>query len=106
MTERFNSTILSVAPAPPGWRVRLCRMEVDTQTRKVETKETWDAPVVAWVLVHGEYTGGTDWTEVEPLFLDNGRLIHSTSLRRRESDLTPEPGDPRITVDIDLYEAP
>jgi hypothetical protein len=99
---RFQSEILSITTANPGWRVRVQERMTDPETRKTETVEDDDFPVVAWALVRRTSITGETYNATEPVFCENGRLVHSTEHRRLHSDVDPAPGQPKITVHIEV----
>ncbi|MFJ4368943.1 hypothetical protein ACIP4S_33095 [Streptomyces chartreusis] len=97
---RFSSEILSLTTANPGWQVHIEQRVTDPETRKTEVEEEDWFPVVAWALVKRVYVDGQTVNETEPVFSDNGRLVHSTEYRRLHSDLDPAPGQPKIRISI------
>jgi hypothetical protein len=117
-TEPFGNELIAVAPAPPGWTVRVQHIEAwmcddecepldgfcqaDGVHVRRERPET--LPVAAWATVRRHYADGEAAVKVEPLFLSNGRLINETEYRRIFSDLTPVTKLHRAsTIDVDLF---
>jgi hypothetical protein len=98
--EPFQSEILSMATANPGWHVRVRHEEFDlkTKARSIEHEDLF--PVVAWAVVKRSWLNAEPSSEAESVFLDNGSLLNETEYRRRYSDLNPSPGEPKVTVHI------
>ena len=107
--DRFQSEILSMTTAQPGWTVRatINGHKLDTH-RPARVVERWieqedEFPVVAWAVVLHQYPDGTVRKEAEPVFLDDsGRLMHETLYRYQYSDIEPQPGRPKITVSFKI----
>ncbi|MFG2025384.1 hypothetical protein [Streptomyces sp. NPDC048825] len=97
---RFSSEILSLTTANPGWQVHMQQRVTDPESRKTEVDEEAWFPVVAWALVKRVYVDGQTVNETEPVFVENGRLVHSTEYRRLHSDVDPAPGQPKMVVRI------
>lgn len=100
MNNAFANTVLSFTPAMPGFRVGVHHCETPPGGReKVVEKSTF--PVIGWVVVRDETLGGTRVEHrVEPAFLVNGRVEHTSDYRWTYSDLEPDPGEPKRTVGI------
>jgi hypothetical protein len=99
---RFSSEILSLATANPGWQVHVQQRVTDPETRTTEIEEEGRFSVVAWALVKRIYPDGQTVNETEPVFCENGRLVHSTEYRRLHSDVDPAPGQPKMVVRIEV----
>lgn len=102
--ERFNNRILSITPAEPGWSVET--QHVVSSDGKTTASEKTSHPVVLWAVVETAGVDGETFTEVEPVFYDGSKLINSTECRRLNSNVEPDPGEPKEIVRIDLKRAP
>jgi hypothetical protein len=98
--ERFNNRILSITPAEPGWQVETQLLTIEGGKTTVDEKGTF--PVVLWAVVESVGRDGIASTRVEPVFYEGSSLITATECRRLNSDVDPQPGDPKQLVRIDL----
>lgn len=101
--DRFENEVLSMATAPPGWRVRahVKAQKPGTGERWVESEEV--LPVVGWAVVACHYRDGGGGNKVEPVFLtSSGRLEHESLYRWQYTELKPQPGEPRVTVSFEI----
>ncbi|MFG2076890.1 hypothetical protein [Nonomuraea maritima] len=103
MPERFANEILSITSAAPGWQVQVTQEELDAETRKRTVIDRATYPVVAFALVKIYYYSSSEpGSEVEPVFVDGGKLINATEYQRLHSNVDPEPGDPKVYVSFKL----
>lgn len=98
MSEPFLARILSIAPIPPGFRVRVRHSEwLPGEPQK--TTERHEFPVIGWATVQPV---DREAVYVEAVFLWNGDPIHTSEYRRVWSNLKPDPGEPKQTVGIEV----
>ena len=97
---RFQSEILSISTANPGWHVHVQQLVTDPGERGAEVEEESRHPIAAWAVVKRIYADGSEGIVTEPVFVDAGALTNSTEYRRLHSDLDPAPGQPKMRVSI------
>lgn len=103
MTDRepFASKILSITSAVPGWKIRIRFTELQPGAGRPTVTDDFTVSIAAWALVE-QLEDGQPVTEVEPIFASEWRMLHATEYRRLYSDLKPEPGDPQITIPMEI----
>jgi hypothetical protein len=99
--EPFTNKILSITPAAPGWNIRIQFMELRPEAQHPVKTDDFTSSIAAWALVE-QPDGGQSITEVEPVFASEWRMCNVTEYRRLYSDLKPEPGDPQITISMEI----
>lgn len=99
MHDPFRTSILSIAAAPPGFRVDVWHYQTPDGGKQTAV-ERHKFAVIAWAVVTDE-NGATD---TEPVFLYNGKPTTASQYRRMFSDLRPAPGEPKQTVGIHVAE--
>ncbi|MEV5441411.1 hypothetical protein AB0N23_02505 [Streptomyces sp. NPDC052644] len=96
MNELFAAKILSVAPIPPGFEVRVTHTEwLPGQPQK--TTDLYEFPVIGWATVQPL---NSELVRIEPVFLWDGEPTTSSQYRGVWSNLKPDPGEPKQTVGI------
>lgn len=99
MSAPFVNTIQSIQTAPPGFRVDVSHNEIPRGgSSKVVERHKFG--IVAWAVVIDD-KGRTD---IEPVFLHNGRPTTASQYRLMYSDVQPAPGEPKLTVSIRVAE--
>ncbi|MEV8554828.1 hypothetical protein AB0L04_34100 [Streptomyces glaucescens] len=100
MRQPFEHTILSVAPIPPGFQVKVTHHET-YRGEPERTVETAYYPVIGWAVVKcDDWSSGREATSVEPVFLHSGRPVVTSEYRYMFSDLAPAPDEPKQTVGV------
>ncbi|WP_030323179.1 hypothetical protein [Streptomyces flavochromogenes] len=104
MSKPFDHTVLSVVPAPPGFRVDVHHYETPPGG-KATTAEQHKFPLVAWAVVRrDDWSESRECTDIEPVFLWRGVPMVASNYRRSFSDIHPDPGKPKLTVGIYVSE--
>ncbi|WP_079405348.1 hypothetical protein [Streptomyces sp. 3211] len=104
MNEPFAREIISTTAAPPGFSVDVWHYETPAGGQETAT-EKHRFPIIAWAVVKDD-----DWalkkpiTEIEPVFLWNGRPVHTSQYRAMFSDVKPAPGKSKYTVGVRVNE--
>lgn len=99
MNDPFSTSIQTIVTAPPGFRVDVCHHETSRGGPQKDV-ERYKFSVIAWAVVADE-AGSTD---VEPVFLHNGKPTTVSQYRSMYSDLRPAPGEPKRTVGVYVSE--
>lgn len=96
----FDSEILSVATANPGWHVHVQHLYKDPGMRQPEVEEEDRFMIAAWAMVKRTFADGREATVAEPIFVEGGRLINATEYRRLNADPNPAAGQPEVRIRI------
>lgn len=100
MSAPFENTVLSVAPIPPGFQVKVTHHET-YRGQPEKTVGTTYFPVIAWAVVKcDDWSSGRENTSVEPVFLYGGRPVVTSEYRYMFSDLAPAMDEPKQTVGV------
>ena len=106
MSDPFDSTVLSVSAAAPGFKVDVWHFETQPGGKR-EIVEKYKFPIIAWAVVRvDDWDKGREMTRVEPVFLWNQHPTTTSDYRRSFSDLAPSVGEPKRTVGVFVVEPP
>lgn len=101
MTEMFHSKILSIIPAHPDayLTTKITEFGPDADQRAERISEK--LRIIAWATVERHYPGAETEVAVEAVFIDDLGPVNETAFRYQHSELTPEAGQPKVTVSFE-----
>ncbi|MFF0486742.1 hypothetical protein [Streptomyces sp. NPDC004435] len=102
--DRYGGKILSVIPAPEGWFVGTQVSHLKGGAETYEEPKVY--PLIAWVLVDAMFRDGGRATQVEPLFLTEVGIAHTTEFRWQQGAGDVDDEGQRTLVAVDVLPAP